>query len=254
MMTTTSQPHPPTAAVHTEDLTKVYGRADARVVALDRVTVDFRSGQFTAIMGPSGSGKSTLMHCAAGLDTPSEGRVVIGRVDTTTLNDKALTLLRRRRIGFIFQSFNLLPTMTAYENILLPLKLARAKADQDWFDMVVGVLGLADRLGHRPGELSGGQAQRVAAARALITRPDVIFADEPTGALDSVSSDELLEFLTRCVHELGQTLVMVTHDPHAAGYADRLLRLADGRIVADEQIHRDAARSRAQDLPEGGAL
>ncbi|WP_316670891.1 ABC transporter ATP-binding protein [uncultured Propionibacterium sp.] len=241
MTTTIAQPL--TAAVRTEQLTKVYGQGDTRVVALDHVTVDFRRGEFTAIMGPSGSGKSTLMHCAAGLDTPTEGRVTIGQVDATALNDKALTLLRRQRIGFIFQSFNLLPTMTARENILLPLKLAHARPDQEWFGTIVRVLGLSERLTHRPGELSGGQAQRVAAARALITRPDVIFADEPTGALDSTSSDELLDFLTRCVHELGQTIVMVTHDPHAAGYADRLLQLADGRIIADKRLRKKSARS-----------
>lgn len=245
---------PRTAAVRTEELTKVYGQGDARVVALDHVTVDFHRGRFTAIMGPSGSGKSTLMHCAAGLDVPTGGRVIIGQVDTTALNDKALTLLRRQRIGFIFQSFNLLATMTARENILLPLKLARAKVDPQWFDTVVGVLGLSQRLGHRPAELSGGQAQRVAAARALITRPDVIFADEPTGALDSAASDELLDFLSRCVHELGQTIVMVTHDPNAAAYADRLLRLADGRIVADEEIRGEAGGWRPGAQFEGGAL
>ena len=253
---TTTIAQPTTAAVHTEQLTKVYGQGDTRVVALDHVTVDFWRGQFTAIMGPSGSGKSTLMHCAAGLDTPTEGRVAIGQVDATSLNDKALTLLRRRRIGFIFQSFNLLPTMSARENILLPLKLAHAKPDEEWFTTIVRVLGLAERLGHRPGELSGGQAQRVAAAPALITRPDVIFADEPTGALDSASSDELLDFLTRCVHELGQTIVMVTHDPHAAGYADRLLQLADGRIIADKPLHAmpgRPAQAAGQPVPaEGG--
>ncbi|RLP08184.1 ABC transporter ATP-binding protein [Propionibacterium australiense] len=241
MTTTTAQPL--TTAVRTEQLTKIYGQGDTRVVALDHVSVDFWRGEFTAIMGPSGSGKSTLMHCAAGLDTPTEGRVLIGQVDATALNDKSLTLLRRRRVGFIFQSFNLLPTMTARENILLPLKLARTKPDQSWFDTVIGVLGLTERLHHRPGELSGGQSQRVAAARALITRPDVIFADEPTGALDSASSDELLDFLARCVHELGQTIVMVTHDAHVAGYADRLLQLADGRIIADKRLHETTGRS-----------
>ena len=232
---TTTIAQPTTAAVHTEQLTKVYGQGDTRVVALDHVTVDFRRGQFTAIMGPSGSGKSTLMHCAAGLDTPTEGRVVIGQVDATSLNDKALTLLRRRRIGFIFQSFNLLPTMSARENILLPLKLAHVKPDEEWFTTIVTVLGLTERLGHRPGELSGGQAQRVAAARALITRPDVIFADEPTGALDQATGHEVMQLLTTTCRMSGATLVVVTHDPQVAAWCERLVEIRDGRIHADSK-------------------
>lgn len=234
-MTTTMTP-PTTAAVRTVNLTKVYGQGETQVVALDNVSVDFINAQFTAIMGPSGSGKSTLMHCAAGLDTPSSGGVFIGDVDATALNDTNLTLLRRQRIGFVFQAFNLLPTMTAEQNILLPLKLAHAKVDREWFNHIVNVLGIQQRLKHRPAEMSGGQQQRVAVARALVTRPDVIFADEPTGALDSASGNELLDFLSRSVHELGQTIVMVTHDAHAASYSDRILRLADGRIVSDERV------------------
>ncbi|SER89925.1 putative ABC transport system ATP-binding protein [Propionibacterium cyclohexanicum] len=234
-MTAITQPQ--LAAVRTVHLRKIYGSGETAVTALDDVSVDFRRGEFTAIMGPSGSGKSTLMHCAAGLDEATSGEVFIGEVELTALNDTSLTLLRRERVGFVFQSFNLLPTMTARQNILLPLKLARNQPDQKWFDTVVRVLGLGDRLAHRPSELSGGQQQRVAVARALITRPEVIFADEPTGALDSTASRELLDFLSRSVSELGQTIVMVTHDPRAAGYADRVLQLADGRIVSDELNH-----------------
>ena len=233
-MTTMTQPT--TAAVRTVHLSKIYGQGDTQVVALNDVSVTFIKGQFTAIMGPSGSGKSTLMHCAAGLDTPTSGEVFIGQVDATALSDTNLTLLRRERVGFVFQAFNLLPTMTAEQNILLPLKLAHTKPDPQWMDTIVKVLGLQSRLTHRPAELSGGQQQRVAVARALITRPEVIFADEPTGALDSAASNELLEFLSRSVHELGQTIVMVTHDAHAASFSDRVLRLADGRIVADETV------------------
>ena len=223
------------AAVRTESLTKTYGSGETLVRALDGVSVEIHRGEFTAIMGPSGSGKSTLMHLTAGLDAATSGRSWIGDVEITALDDTALTLLRRERVGFIFQAFNLLPTMDARANILLPLKLARRRPEQDWFDHVVSVLGLGDRLNHRPSELSGGQQQRVAAARALITRPDVVFADEPTGALDSASSEQMLAFLRASVTDLGQTIVMVTHDPKAASYADRVLRLADGRVAADER-------------------
>ena len=240
MTTTTSPPHGlphgdllRSPAARTVDLTKVYGSGDAAVRALDGVSVEFESGRFTAIMGPSGSGKSTLMHCVAGLDTPTSGHVFLGDTDLTRMSDKAITLTRRKRVGFVFQSFNLLPMLTAEQNILLPLKLAGQKADREWFDSVVTTLGLRDRLAHRPGELSGGQQQRVAAARALVTRPDVIVADEPTGALDRATSAELLGFLADCVRTLGQTVVMVTHDPSAAAYADRVVLLADGRLVGD---------------------
>lgn len=223
------------AAVRTESLTKTYGSGETLVRALDGVSVEIHRGEFTAVMGPSGSGKSTLMHLTAGLDAAASGRSWIGDVEITALDDTALTLLRRERVGFIFQAFNLLPTMDARANILLPLKLARRRPEQDWFDHVVSVLGLGDRLNHRPSELSGGQQQRVAAARALITRPDVVFADEPTGALDSASSEQMLAFLRASVTDLGQTIVMVTHDANAASYADRVLRLADGRVAADER-------------------
>jgi putative ABC transport system ATP-binding protein len=219
------------AAVRAAELTKTYGQGDARVIALDRVDVEFHRGQLTAIMGPSGSGKSTLMHCVAGLDTPTSGRAYLGDVELTGLGDDALTELRRDRVGFVFQSFNLLPTLSAWENITLPLDLAGRKVDRRFADTIVDAVGLRDRLHHRPSQLSGGQQQRVACARALVTRPNVVFADEPTGALDSQSSAELLGFLRRSVDELGQTVVMVTHDPTAAGYADRVINLADGRIV-----------------------
>jgi putative ABC transport system ATP-binding protein len=221
------------AAVRVADLVKVYGAGEAAVRALDGISVEFESGRFTAIMGPSGSGKSTLMHCAAGLDTVTSGAVFLGDTRLTGLSDKALTRLRRDRVGFVFQSFNLLPTLTAAQNIRLPLELAGRRPDRQWFDHVVGVLGLTDRLGHLPAQLSGGQQQRVACARALLPRPDVIFADEPTGNLDSRSGAGVLEFLRRCVRELGQTVVMVTHDPTAAAYADRVVLLADGRLVDD---------------------
>ena len=223
------------AAVRTESLTKTYGSGETLVRALDGVSVEIHRGEFTAVMGPSGSGKSTLMHLTAGLDAATSGRSWIGDVEITALDDTALTLLRRERVGFIFQAFNLLPTMDARANILLPLKLARRRPEQDWFDHVVSVLGLGDRLNHRPSELSGGQQQRVAAARALITRPDVVFADEPTGALDSASSEQMLAFLRASVTDLGQTIVMVTHDANAASSADRVLRLADGRVAANER-------------------
>jgi putative ABC transport system ATP-binding protein len=212
-------------------LTKVYGEEDSAVLALDNVTVDFARSQFTAIMGPSGSGKSTLLHCLAGLDTPTSGSIWLGDTEITALNDRDLTLLRRNRVGFIFQAFNLLPTLTAAQNITLPLDIAGRKADNDWADRVVETMGIADRLSHRPAELSGGQQQRVAAARALTTKPDVVFADEPTGALDSHSAGELLGFLQQATHEFKQTIVMVTHDATAAAYADRVVFLADGKIV-----------------------
>jgi putative ABC transport system ATP-binding protein len=232
---TRTAPVGPRAAVRTDHLTKTYGSGEATVHALDRVTVEIEAGRFTAIMGQSGSGKSTLLHCIAGLDSPTGGRVWIGDTEITALDDRALTLLRREAVGFIFQSFNLLPTLDAKDNILLPLKLAGKKPDQAWYDSVVEVLGLKDRLTHRPSELSGGQQQRVAVARAMVTKPTVIFADEPTGALDSQSGLALLQFLRHSVDQLGQTVVMVTHDAQAASYADRTIRLADGRIVADDR-------------------
>lgn len=222
-------------AVSARGLSKFYGQGDTQVRALDDVSVAFAQGEFTAIMGASGSGKSTLLHCIAGLDDPTSGQVWIGPTDITSLNDTQLTILRRENVGFVFQSFNLIPTATAQENILLPLKLAKRKPDQAWFDQVTRILGLTERLTHKPSELSGGQQQRVAVARALITRPQVIFADEPTGALDSHSSTELLEFMRRSVDELGQTIVMVTHSSEAAGYADRVLTLADGKIISDQR-------------------
>ncbi|WP_242613899.1 ABC transporter ATP-binding protein [Actinomadura roseirufa] len=220
-------------AVVATDVSKVYGTGDAAVHALRGVSVGFARGAFTAIMGPSGSGKSTLMHCLAGLDTVSGGRIVLGDAEITGLSDRQLTLLRRDRVGFIFQAFNLLPTLTAEQNILLPLELAGRKVDRRWLDQVVQVVGLSDRLAHRPNELSGGQQQRVACARALVARPDVIFADEPTGNLDSHSGAEVLSFLRSSVREMGQTIVMVTHDPVAASYADRVVFLRDGEIVSE---------------------
>jgi putative ABC transport system ATP-binding protein len=212
-------------------VSKIYGEGDAAVRALDSVTVGFPTGRFTAIMGPSGSGKSTLMHCLAGLDVVTSGNVFLGQTDLSSLDDKALTQLRRDQVGFIFQAFNLLPTLTALENITLPLDLAGKKPDQSWLDQVIDTVGLRPRLTHRPTELSGGQQQRVAVARALATRPQVVFADEPTGNLDSRSSAEILSFLEKSVDDLGQTIVMVTHDPTAAGYADGAVFLADGHIV-----------------------
>jgi putative ABC transport system ATP-binding protein len=220
-----------TVAARATELSKIYGQGETQVVALDRVSVDFRQAEFTAIMGPSGSGKSTLMHCVAGLDTFSSGSVRIGETELGTLKDKQLTKLRRDKIGFIFQAFNLLPTLTALENITLPMDIAGRKPDQQWLDDVIRMIGLADRLGHRPSQLSGGQQQRVAVARALAARPEIIFGDEPTGNLDSRSGAEVLGFLRNSVRELGQTVVMVTHDPVAAAYADRVVFLADGRIV-----------------------
>jgi putative ABC transport system ATP-binding protein len=223
------------------DAVKVYGKGDTAVRALDGIDVSFGKGQFSVIMGPSGSGKSTLMHCLAGLDTLTSGQILIGDTDLGTLDDKHLTQLRRDRVGFIFQAFNLVPTLTAEENIALPAALAGSKLDQSWVDLVVKTIGLQDRLQHRPSELSGGQQQRVAAARALARQPEIIFADEPTGNLDSRSSAEMLSFLRRSVREFGQTIVMVTHDPGAAAYADRVVFLADGRIV-DEMMSPTAER------------
>ncbi|MCZ7459848.1 ABC transporter ATP-binding protein [Streptomyces sp. WMMC940] len=235
MTTTPTTARATAVAARAMDLSKVYGEGETQVVALDRVTVDFRQGEFTAIMGPSGSGKSTLMHCVAGLDSFSGGSVRIGETELGSLKDKQLTQLRRDKIGFIFQAFNLLPTLTALENITLPMDIAGRRPDQQWLQLVIDMVGLSGRLGHRPTQLSGGQQQRVAVARALASRPDIIFGDEPTGNLDSRSGAEVLGFLRNSVRELGQTVVMVTHDPVAASYADRVIFLADGRIV-DEMI------------------
>ncbi|MEV1006700.1 ABC transporter ATP-binding protein [Streptomyces sp. NPDC049881] len=230
-----ASPAAPTAPVAARaiDLTKVYGSGETQVVALDHVSVEFRQAEFTAIMGPSGSGKSTLMHCMAGLDTVSGGSAHIGPTEITGLKDKKLTQLRRDRVGFIFQAFNLLPTLNGLENITLPMDIAGRKPDKEWLDRVISTVGLADRLKHRPAQLSGGQQQRVAVARALASRPDIIFGDEPTGNLDSRAGAEVLGFLRESVRELGQTVVMVTHDPVAASYADRVVFLADGRVVDD---------------------
>ena len=237
-MTSTSTLTPPASslfggpvAVWADGATKVYGGGDTAVRALDDVTVTLPAGRFTAVMGPSGSGKSTLLHCMAGLDSLTSGRILLGDTDLSRLNDKQLTQLRRDRLGFVFQSFNLLPTLSAAENIVLPLRLAGRQPDKAWIDTVVGTVGLGNRLRHRPSELSGGQQQRVAVARALASRPQVVFADEPTGNLDSRSGGEVLDFLRRAVDEMGQTIVMVTHDPVAAGYADAAVFLADGHIV-----------------------
>ncbi|GGI08518.1 ABC transporter ATP-binding protein [Egicoccus halophilus] len=218
-------------AARAVDAVKVYGRGDTAVRALDGLSVDVPARRFTAVMGPSGSGKSTLMHCLAGLDTLTSGEAFIGDLALGGLSDQQLTVLRRERLGFVFQAFNLLPTLTAKENITLPLALVGRDPDPDWYATVIDVVGLGDRLGHRPSELSGGQQQRVAVARALVSRPEVVFADEPTGNLDSRSGAEVLGFLRRAVDEFGQTVVMVTHDPIAAGYADEVLFLADGRLV-----------------------
>ncbi|XRQ15551.1 ABC transporter ATP-binding protein [Actinomadura welshii] len=218
-------------AARTERIAKVYGHGDAQVVALDGVTVGIPRGRFTAIMGPSGSGKSTLMHCMAGLDSVDSGEVYIGDTELTRLKDKQLTRLRRDKVGFIFQAFNLVPTLTALENITLPMDIAGRRPDQEWLDTVIDTVGLRPRLKHRPSELSGGQQQRVACARALAARPEIIFADEPTGNLDSRSGSEVLGFLRDSVRRMGQTIVMVTHDPTAAAYADQVLFLSDGQIV-----------------------
>ncbi|MCW2579524.1 MAG: transporter ATP-binding protein [Blastococcus sp.] len=220
-------------AARVEGARRTYGVGATTVVALDDVTVGFAAGDFTAIMGPSGSGKSTLMHCMAGLDTLTSGHAFIGDTDLATLSDRELTVLRRDRLGFVFQAFNLLPTLTAEENITLPADLAGRPVDRAWFDTVVTTLGLQERLTHRPAQLSGGQQQRTAVARALVTRPEVVFADEPTGALDSKASAELLRFLRSVVDGLGQTVVMVTHDPVAAAYADRVVFLVDGSVVEE---------------------
>ncbi len=216
------------ASVHAS---KIYGKGDSEVRALDDVTVEFHDGEFTAIMGPSGSGKSTLMHCVAGLDELTSGSVLIAGTDLSTLSDKELTVLRRDQVGFIFQSFNLVPTLNAYENITLPLALGGKKPNRDWVDKVVATVGLGDRLKHRPSELSGGQQQRVAVARALANEPHIVFADEPTGNLDSKTGHQILDFMRKAVDELGQTIVMVTHDPVAASIADRIIFLADGKVV-----------------------
>ena len=231
LTTSLTQPITTAAAARAVGVTKAYGVGDARVLALDDVSVDIAAGQFTAIMGPSGSGKSTLLHVLAGLDRPTEGRISIGGVEISTMSDKQLTLLRRDRIGFIFQAFNLLPTLTAAENIALPSRIAGRKPDPQWVKSIVDTVGLGARLSHRPAELSGGQQQRVAAARALATKPDIVFADEPTGALDRRSGEDLLRFLQHAVRDLDQTVVMVTHDPVAAAHADRVLFLSDGDIV-----------------------
>ncbi|KHL10522.1 putative ABC transport system ATP-binding protein [Mumia flava] len=223
------------------DLRKTYGRHESEVHALDGVSLDVYEGEFTAVMGPSGSGKSTLMHLLAALDSATSGTVVIGDTDLSTLGDKQLTRLRRDDVGFVFQAYNLVPTLTAKENILLPLSIAGRKPDAAWFDEVIDTVGLADRLDHRPNEMSGGQQQRVACARALVGRPRIVFADEPTGNLDSTSGAEVLRFLQHSVHELGQTIVMVTHDPVAASYTDRVVFLADGRVV-DEVRDPDAEK------------
>ncbi|HET7356208.1 MAG TPA: ABC transporter ATP-binding protein [Nocardioidaceae bacterium] len=226
-------------------LTKTYGEGQAKVLALDEVSLDLCAREFTAVMGPSGSGKSTLLHCCAALDSASSGSVYLGDTDLTRLKDRELTRLRRDRIGFVFQSFNLVPTLTAEENITLPMAIAGRKPDPEWYDAVIETVELQDRLGHRPSELSGGQQQRVAVARALVSRPDIVFADEPTGNLDSRSGAEVLGLLRRCVDEYGQTIVMVTHDPVAAAYTDRVLFLADGRLVDElRQPDRDRVLDR----------
>jgi putative ABC transport system ATP-binding protein len=232
MLRDMSDPSTP-AIVSTTELSRVYGEGETAVQALRGVTVAFPAGQFAAIMGPSGSGKSTLMHLLAGLDRPTSGSVVVDGKELAGLDDKGLTRLRRDRLGFVFQAFNLVPVLTAEENIVLPLTLAGRKPDKEWHDTLIAAVGLGDRLTHRPSELSGGQQQRVAVARALIHRPAVVFADEPTGNLDSKSSDEVLSLLRQAVDEFGQTVVMVTHDAHAASVADRIVVLSDGRIVHD---------------------
>jgi putative ABC transport system ATP-binding protein len=223
------------AATRAVDLWKVYGSGEAQVIALRGVTVTIDRGRFTAIMGPSGSGKSTLMHCLAGLDSVTRGQVWVGDTEVTGLGDAGLTRLRRDKVGFVFQQFNLLPTLNAAENILLPLAIAGRKPDKHWYDTVIDTVDLRDRLDHRPAQLSGGQQQRVACARALVSRPEVVFADEPTGNLDSRSGAEILTFLRNSVHDFGQTIVMVTHDPNAASYADRVIFLSDGHIV--DEMH-----------------
>ncbi len=222
-----------TAAARAEKASKIYGSGDAEVRALDEVNVEFERHRYSAIMGPSGSGKSTLLHCLAGLDRLTAGKICLGDIEISSLSEKRLTLIRRDQIGFVFQAYNLIPTLTAKENIVLPLALAGNKPDQATFDRVVDTVGLRDRLGHKPNELSGGQQQRVAVARALVSQPEIIFADEPTGNLDSRAGSEILGFMRRAVDELGQTIVMVTHDPSAASYADRVVFLADGKITEE---------------------
>lgn len=253
-MTTSSFAGRTTAvAARATELSKIYGQGETQVVALDRVSVDFAQGQFTAIMGPSGSGKSTLMHCVAGLDSFTSGSVRIGDTELGSLKDKQLTRLRRDKIGFIFQAFNLLPTLTALENITLPMDIAGRKPDRQWLESVIEMVGLSGRLGHRPSQLSGGQQQRVAVARALASKPEIVFGDEPTGNLDSRAGAEVLGFLRNSVRELGQTVVMVTHDPVAASYADRVVFLADGQIV--DEVYGptpDAVLDRMRSLPGGG--
>ncbi|HUH08385.1 MAG TPA: ABC transporter ATP-binding protein [Egibacteraceae bacterium] len=239
-------------AARAVELTKVYGKGETAVRALDGVTIDFAAQQLTAVMGPSGSGKSTLMHCMAALDEPSSGQVLIGDTDVSKLNERQRTRLRRDRVGFVFQAYNLLPTLTAAENIELPQRLAGGKPDSGWLETVLDTVGLRDRLTHRPAELSGGQQQRVALARALAGKPEIVFADEPTGNLDSRAGAEILGFLRRSVKEFGQTVVMVTHDPSAAAYADRVIFLADGRVIdelAEPTAERVLDRMRAFDAP-----
>jgi putative ABC transport system ATP-binding protein len=251
MTTTTTE-----IAARAVDAWKVYGSGEAQVIALRGVNVELEKGRYTAIMGPSGSGKSTLMHCLAGLDALTRGHAFIGDTQITGLSDSGLTKLRRDRVGFIFQQFNLLPTLTAEENILLPLSIAGRKPDPDWYKTVITTVNLGDRLGHRPSQLSGGQQQRVACARALVSRPEVIFADEPTGNLDSRSGAEVLGFLRNSVRDFGQTIVMVTHDPNAASYADRVIFLADGAVV-DEMVEPTAEgvldKLKHLDVTTGGA-
>jgi putative ABC transport system ATP-binding protein len=243
-ITDNAPPPPPastgTAAARAWQASKYYGEGDTTVKALDQITVEFETGRFTAIMGPSGSGKSTLMHCLAGLDSLTSGQVFIGDVDLSRLGERQLTLLRRDRIGFVFQAFNLVPTLTAIENITLPMDLAGRDPNPEWLDTVVSTVGLKDRLTHRPSQLSGGQQQRVAVARALASQPQIIFADEPTGNLDSRAGGEILSFMRDAVDQFHQTIVMVTHDPVAAGYADRVVFLADGKIV-DEMLEPTSA-------------
>jgi putative ABC transport system ATP-binding protein len=242
------------AAARVVALTKTYGEGQARVVALDEISLELEAGRFTAVMGPSGSGKSTLLHCCAALDTATSGAVLLGDTDLTRLKDKELTRLRRDRIGFVFQSFNLVPTLTAQENITLPLAIAGRRPDPEWYDLVIAAVELGDRLDHRPSELSGGQQQRVAVARALVRKPDIVFADEPTGNLDSRSGAEVLGLLRRCVDEFAQTIVMVTHDPVAAAYTDRVLFLADGRLVDElEAPDRERVLERMSRMQPGRA-
>ncbi|MET7634063.1 ABC transporter ATP-binding protein [Streptomyces sp. NPDC001773] len=253
-MTTALSSTATSTAARVVDAVKIYGTGETEVRALDGVSVDFLAGRFTAIMGPSGSGKSTLMHCAAGLDTLTSGSALIGDTDLSALDDRRLTLLRRQRIGFVFQAFNLIPTLTVAENITLPMDLSGERGDQEWIDALIDTVGLRDRLHHRPGELSGGQQQRVAVARAFAGRPDVVFADEPTGNLDSRSGQEVLRLLGRTVRQTSRTVVMVTHDPVAAAHADEVVFLADGRLVdrmPDPTAERVLDRLKAFDLTPG---